>query len=207
MTSSKIFRERAPRPPGRPRQFDLDDVLDKAILVFRQRGYHAASISELSKATGLTEGSLYKAFTGKEALFVAAFDRYCAQRQQQLRAALAAQSSGAGQLCAALRHYVSSSTGAEGRLGCLIVGSTSSLELFDGHVAAKVRQALRRSQATLAPLIQKGVKDGSLRSDLDPDATSKLLWCMLLGIRVAGKSGAKRADLDATIEQAMRLLH
>ncbi|MCL2657390.1 MAG: TetR/AcrR family transcriptional regulator [Betaproteobacteria bacterium] len=184
----------------------MDEVLDKATQVFRKRGYHAASISELSKATGLTEGSLYKAFAGKEELFIAAFDRFCALRQSELSAVLAAESGGYAQLRATLRYYVASSTGAEGKLGCLIVGSTSALDLFDVKVAAKVRQALRRNESTLAALIQKGIADGSFRAGLDSVAAAKLLWCMLLGIRVAGKAGVARDDLNTVIEQALQLL-
>lgn len=184
----------------------MDDVLDKAINVFRKRGYHAASITELSRATGLTEGSLYKAFKDKEALFVSAFDRYCWWRQSELSAVLAPESQGAGKLRAALRYYVSSSTGLEGKMGCLIVGSTSSLEMFDARVATKVRQALHRSESALVSLVEQGIADGSLRSGIDPVAASKLLWCMLLGIRVAGKSGVRREDLDVAVDQAMRLL-
>ncbi|HCL5639023.1 TPA: TetR/AcrR family transcriptional regulator [Klebsiella aerogenes] len=206
MPRSKTSSASPPRSPGRPRQFDLDDVLDKATSVFRKRGYHAASISELSSATGLTEGSLYKAFDSKEALFITCFDRYCALRQSELSALLTRERQGAGKLSAALRYYVSSSTGVEGKLGCLIVGSTSSIELFDAKVASKIRHALHRNESTLISLIEQGIADGSLHGDIDPIATSKLLWCMLLGIRVAGKSGSKWQDLNAAIEQAMHLL-
>lgn len=196
----------AQRTRGRPRQFDMDDVLDRAIHVFRRYGYHAASINELTKATGLTEGSLYKAFQGKEALFIAAFDRYCAHRQRELSAVLATKNQGAEQLHSALLYYVSSSTGAEGELGCLIVVSTSALDLFDSKVATKVRQALRRNETTLVALIEKGISDGSIRSEVDPVATAKLLWCMLMGIRVAGKAGAGRKELEMAIKQAIHLL-
>lgn len=206
MPRSKTPNDSLSRAPGRPRQFDLDDVLDKATSVFRKRGYHAASISELSSATGLTEGSLYKAFEGKEALFITCFDRYCALRQSELSAILAREHHGAEKLSAALHYYVSSSTGVEGKLGCLIIGSTSSIELFDTKLATKIRHALHRNESTLVSLIEQGIADGSLRSDIDPIAMSKLLWCMLLGIRVAGKSGVKLQDLNAVIEQAMQLL-
>lgn len=184
----------------------MDEVLDKATSVFRKRGYHAASISELSKATGLTEGSLYKAFEGKEALFIAVFDRYCSRRQNELSIALEMETNGAAQLRAALAYYVSSSTGPEGKLGCLIVGSTSALDLLDEKFASKIRRALQRNESTLVSLIQKGVIDGSIRKDIDPIAAAKLLWCMLLGIRVAGKAGVKRKELDIVIEQAMHFL-
>src|SRR3546814_6648640 len=74
-------------------------------------------------ALPISESSIYKAFEDKEALFVAVFDHYCARRQNELSAVLATESRGAGKLRAALRYYVLSSTGAEGKLGCLIVGS------------------------------------------------------------------------------------
>ncbi|KAA5985166.1 helix-turn-helix transcriptional regulator [Pantoea sp. M_5] len=54
---------------GRPRAFDTDAALDSAMLVFRQRGYHATSIGDLGQAMQLTTGSIYKAFTDKQTLF------------------------------------------------------------------------------------------------------------------------------------------
>ena len=194
------------RAPGRPREFDMDEVLDKATGVFQKRGYHAASISELSKATGLTEGSLYKAFTGKEALFIAVFDRYCAHRQNELSIALAKENNSAAKLRVALTYYVLSSTEVEGQLGCLIVGSISTLDLFEVKVASKSRQALQRNESTLISLIRQGIIDGSFRDDINPIAVAKLLWCMLMGIRVAGKAGVKYDELEVVVEQAMCFL-
>lgn len=181
-------------------------MLDQAIKVFRRRGYHAASISELVDATGLTEGSLYKAFNGKEALFLACFDRYCSRRQAELSNLLTGEQSGAEKLRAAVRYYVSSSSGNEGKLGCLIVGSVSSLDLFDIDVAARIRHALHRNVSTLKQLIELGITDGSLHANTDPDATAQWIWCMLIGIRVAGKAGVKRSELDRIVDQAFRLL-
>ena len=56
------------RERGRPRQFDLDAALDLAMPVFREKGYHSASISDLSDAMQLTAGSIYKAFHDKRGL-------------------------------------------------------------------------------------------------------------------------------------------
>lgn len=57
------------RSPRRPSGFDPGAALDDAIMVFSERGYHATSISDLSKATTLTAGSLYKAFGDKRGIF------------------------------------------------------------------------------------------------------------------------------------------
>src|SRR4051794_7618322 len=82
------------RGPGRPREFDMDAALDAAILVFRERGYHAASLGELGAAMQLTTGSIYKAFSDKQAIFLAAFDRYVARRDAELAPLLAAAPNG-----------------------------------------------------------------------------------------------------------------
>ena len=62
------------RARGRPREFDIDDALDKAVRVFSERGYHATSIGDLAGAMELASGSIYKAFRDKRAVFLAAFD-------------------------------------------------------------------------------------------------------------------------------------
>ncbi|MFB2604650.1 helix-turn-helix domain-containing protein, partial [Rhizobium phaseoli] len=73
------------RSRGRPREFDAEAALDTALRVFSERGYHAASISELTEAMGLAAGSVYKAFGDKRGIFLAAFDRYRAVRRGHLQ--------------------------------------------------------------------------------------------------------------------------
>ena len=64
--------------PGRPREFDIDEAVESAILVFKSRGYHGTSVQDLTEGTGLARGSLYKAFHDKRTLFLAALDHYTA---------------------------------------------------------------------------------------------------------------------------------
>ncbi|MDD7928196.1 TetR/AcrR family transcriptional regulator [Microbacterium thalli] len=72
----------------RARAFDEDAALDAAIELFWVRGYRAASVSELSTATGVANGSLYQAWGSKWELFLAAFRRYCARRLELVRSAV-----------------------------------------------------------------------------------------------------------------------
>jgi AcrR family transcriptional regulator len=75
---------------GRPRGFDAEKALDKALRVFWRRGYEGASLPELTKAMGINRPSMYAAFGNKEQLFKKAVDRYCEEPTAHLEACLAA---------------------------------------------------------------------------------------------------------------------
>jgi TetR/AcrR family transcriptional repressor of nem operon len=194
------------RGPGRPREFDMDAALDAALIVFRERGYHAASLAELGSAMKLTVGSIYKAFRDKRAIFLAAFDRYIELRGVELNRRLEMEQSGQDKLRVMLGFYADSSYGSEGRLGCLVVGSATELRLFDAEMAARVTTSLKRVKALFRDLIKLGQLDGSVMAKIDPEASASLLLCLVQGFRVVGKTGSTRAEMMAAVDEAMRLL-
>lgn len=196
----RIVRER-----GRPRQFDADVALDRAMMVFREKGYHSASISDLSEAMQLTAGSIYKAFTDKRGLFLQVFARYTSLRNHDLRQRLARQSDGRACIAELLRFYLESASDMEGRRGCLVVGSAVELSLLDSELSEAVRAALLRNQQSILQLIAQGQQDGSINPQQDAQALAGVLLCLVLGMRVAGKMQDLPAR-DALINTALTLL-
>src|SRR6187431_1625810 len=79
-----------PAALGRPREFDVDEALDRAMGVFWRKGYEGASLPELTAAMGINRPSLYAAFGNKESLFKKALGRYVEGPASHVRAALAA---------------------------------------------------------------------------------------------------------------------
>jgi AcrR family transcriptional regulator len=152
----------------------MDEALDRAVVIFRQRGYHATSISELAAAMGLTQGSIYKAFKDKRAVFLAAFDRNKAVRAEKLASAIA--------------------------------GGQTGLQRLRRALAERVRAALARNETLLAGLIALGQADGSIPAEIDRAATARTMLCLLQGMRVVGKTGRSRPEMDAVVEVALRLL-
>lgn len=194
------------RSPGRPREFDIGDALDKAIGVFRERGFHATSIADLKAAMSLASGSIYKAFKDKPAIFLAALARYTAKRNELAAQRFAAAGSGRERLRALLDIYAESSHGEEGRRGCLVVGSTVELATFDADVRASVAAAVQRNEALFAELIAQGQADGSIPARRDPRTTALLMLCIAGGMRVAGKTGRSRKEMTAVVDAAMKLV-
>ena len=184
----------------------MDSALDAAILVFRERGYHAASLGDLGAAMRLTTGSIYKAFTDKQAIFLAAFDRYVAQRDAQLAPLLEAAPNGFEKLRRVLHFYADLSYGAEGRRGCLVVGSATDLATFDPEIAGRVTAALKRVENRLRELIRTGQSDGSISSGIDAEVSARALLCLLEGLRVIGKLGRTRGEMISAADHALRML-
>jgi AcrR family transcriptional regulator len=200
-TSTEAVRAR-----GRPREFDLDKALDQAIRVFRERGYHATSIGDLTHAMGLACGSIYKAFRDKRAIFLAALDRYSALRNAQV--ARIADSAGPAleRLRDVLSFYAESARGIEGRRGCMVVGSAVELALTDREVATRINISLARNEALLAALIRLGQAEGDIAQTIDAEQTARVMVFLTQGMRVAGKAGRPPPDTAAIIDIAMKLV-
>ncbi|TCQ91574.1 MULTISPECIES: TetR/AcrR family transcriptional regulator [Rahnella] len=193
------------RERGRPREFDTSLALDNAMTVFREKGFHAASVSDLSRAMNLTAGSIYKAFTDKRTLFLNVFERYTSLRNAQLRQQIESVTTGRERIAQVLRFYLKSSHEIEGRRGCLVVAGTVELLTFDDEVAGLVRQAITRNKAFLISLIELGQRDGSVSTAIDAQAASTLMLYIVLGMRVAGKV-ENNPDADSTLELALKIL-
>jgi AcrR family transcriptional regulator len=195
-----------PRQPGRPREFDVDAAIDNAVRVFRERGYQAASVGDLCEATGLTAGSIYKAFGDKRALFLAALDRYVESRNAELAQLLDAQSKGYDKIQTLLRFYAEASWGEEGRRGCLVVASAVAMATFDEEMAARVDAIMKRNEEMLRRLLRQGREDGSVPAEIPEQATARTLLAVLQGFRVIGKRGQTRKEMLAAADEALRLL-
>lgn len=194
------------RQRGRPREFDMETALDKALIAFTERGYHATAISDLTEAMGLTAGSVYKAFKDKRGIFLAAFDRYRLLGRAKLLLQIAEAESGRDKVRQMLMYYVDLAHGDAGRNGCLVVSGANDLALLDEEAASRVAAAFASDQTLIADLIRLGQSDGTIAAAIDPAATALTLLCLTKGVRIIGKTGRSREDMRAVTEIAMTLL-
>lgn len=172
---------------GRPREFDIEQALDRAMIVFRQKGYHAASLSDLGEAMKLSAGSIYKAFKDKRSLFLQVFERYLLLRNAELHRRLLPCTSGRAKITELLQFYLDSARAVEGRRGCLVVASAIELQTLDEALALRINQVVARNQCFLVSLLEQGQQDGSVSATLDVESAAGLILCIAYGMRVAGK--------------------
>lgn len=196
----------AARQPGRPREFDIDDAIDSAIDVFRERGFHATSIADLVRGLQLTRGSVYKAFKDKLFVFLAAYDRYVAARNHSIDNILKKAASGKERLAALLTLYADLAAGDDGRRGCLVVATAVELTLVDPEISARVVSSFGRTKQLIASLIDQGKADGSVPETVDGEATAELMLCLLQGMRLIGKATPDHDKMMRVVNQALKLV-
>lgn len=177
------------------------------MLVFRDRGYHEASMEDLGSAMRLTPGSIYKAFGGKRDIFLAAVERYRTQRDVQLKQRLATKATAKEKIVETLRFYAESASGVEGQMGCLIVGAVVDLSTLDSAVVGLVSDMMTRNESFLREMVVQGHADGSIPAIVDPAATAIALLCLMQGMRVIGKLGRTSDEMMDIVTQGTKLLN
>jgi len=188
---------------GRPRQFDTEEALDKALDVFWRHGYEGASIAELTQAMGISPPSLYAAFGNKEQLFRSALDRY-AETRKQLWAGLMKEPT-ARAMMERLFERVIGFYAEDGNPNCcmLVKGTISSSEC--GQVLADHMSAKRaESEEMLVGRFREAKAAGELAGDIDPAALASYYMTVLDGMSVRAAGGAGRGELREVADFAMR---
>ncbi|UYO94797.1 TetR/AcrR family transcriptional regulator [Pollutimonas sp. M17] len=195
-----------PVGPGRPREFDTNAALDKAITRFSEYGYHGTSISDLNACLGLTSGSIYKAWGDKRGLFLAALDRYMTQRSEAIAACLASELSGKKKIEVLLTQYALLSSEVAGRTGCLVIESAVELSLADKEISDLIAAQQTRQEEQLLRLLEEGQMDGSIRTEVNAASMAKLLLALQQGMRILGKTGSDTSTMLGMVAELMRLL-
>jgi len=199
-------KDTAASGPGRPREFDIDEVVCDAMKVFQIRGYAGTSLVDLIGGTGLTRGSLYKAFKDKRTLFLAALDRYMTAGTDDLRANLAT-GSPLGAIRKVLTKIARSSARELGQRGCLAVASATELASKDKQIRQKIGRGFFRIQSLLEDAVRRGQATGEIRSRRDPEALSRFLLCTMEGMVVLGKTGRTAKEMSEIVDIALETLN
>lgn len=190
---------------GRPREFDEDEVLDRALGVFWEHGYEATSLSDLMRATGLAKGSLYKAFGDKRAFFVRALERYLAQGREHL-GGMVREHAPKEALRLWLANIVGSATCSGVRRGCFAVNCTIELAPHDSELRDVLRRHERSLERLYAKLLSEGIERGDFRAGLDPAATARWITTLVDGLQVRGKLGLSHAAAMETVDVSLAAL-
>ena len=187
---------------GRPRAFDPEEALEKALQVFWQKGYEGASLSDLTEAMGINRPSLYAAFGNKEELFRKAFDRYLAGPASFWGEALKAPTA-RSVAEALLNGCVAAQTEPGKPRGCLGVQGALSC----GDEAAPIRRELCAKRAAGQELLKqrfvRAQAEGDLSAKVDAGDLARYIATMVQGMAVQASGGATGEELGRLVAVTM----
>jgi TetR/AcrR family transcriptional repressor of nem operon len=188
----------------RPREFDVDAALDRALDAFWSKGYEATSLDDLCAATGLSRSSLYAAFGSKRDLLLRSVDRYVERRTPDLAAILAAPVPVREAFAALARRFIDQIVSGAGRRGCFLGNCAAELPRADRAALARVRQGLAQTEATFRAALMRAAACGELPANADVAALARFLTAGFQGLRLVGKVNPDRAALE---DVARTMLH
>ncbi len=168
-------------PRGRPREFDTDTAIERAMGVFWSSGYYGTSLPDLLEATNLSRGSLYAAFGDKHGLFLRALDRYIDESLTRLDAELDPRKKAFAGLRACLARYVERTSGVAGKRGCLVVATAMELAGHDTEVEQRIRRFFKAMETRLTAALTRAQAEGELVDGVEPATAARLLLCLLEG--------------------------
>ena len=193
-----------PRSRGRPRGFDRDEVLNRAMHLFWERGYEATSVSELTEAMGITPPTLYTFFGGKKQLFLEAVDRYQKGPGCFAAKALLEEPTAEGSIHRLLMEAAVSFSNPREPKGCMVVLGATNCAVESSDVFAALANRRRAAEAAVHARIAAGRSAGELADDTDVDALTGLVTTTLFGLAIKARDGASRGSLRKIVDQAMR---
>ena len=192
-------------PRGRPRSFDAEAAVERAMGVFWSRGYRATALPDLLRATKLSRGSLYAAFGDKHSLFLRALDRYIADALTRMDIELDSRREPVDGVRAFLAGYVDRASGAIGRRGCLLVATAMELAGQDAEVGRRIGSYFKAMEARVVDALSRAKTAGKLADGVEPSSAARILVCFVVGLRVVGKTRiTSQATVDALLDRLIR---
>ncbi|MFF5720680.1 TetR/AcrR family transcriptional regulator [Streptomyces buecherae] len=190
-------------PLGRPRGFDADEALERAMLVFWERGYEGASLANLTDAMGISATSMYAAFGNKEKLFRRVLERYTEGPSAYLDRALE-EPTALGVATALLAGVVRTTTRPGGPHGCL--GVQGALATGDAGQPARDLLAAWRNDGCcrVRDRFQRAVDEGDLPPGADANLLARYVTTLAFGIAAQAAGGVGRDELQKMADAALR---
>ena len=196
-----------PKRRGRPRAYEPEVALARALDVFWKEGFAATSLDDLSAATGMNRPSLYGAFGDKRELYIKSYESYRDRARQRMGETFAIDLPLREMLQRiygiALDMYLS---GKDGPRGCFTVMTATSEAVFDPSIRAMVISGLVETDRFFARIFKRAQERGELAASADPQVLALLASATLHTIAVRARAQVPRAELEAIVHGALDVM-
>lgn len=191
--------------PGRPREFDEREVLERAMNLFWARGYERVALSELQQQMGISRQSLYDAFGSKRELFIRTIEHYRATQLAQALAMLSREGSPLENVRAVVRFFDQLASDPSCR-GCLVANALVEIAPHDPEIAELLRETLELLRESIERALRAAHEGGELAPRKAPEQLSLALTNALMGMAVTGRLPTGRPMLRGITDATLSML-
>ena len=203
----KIDGQEAPKRRGRPRAYQPEIALGKALDLFRKDGFAATSLDDLSAATGMNRPSLYGAFGDKRELYLKSYERYRADARAAMvdifKDELPIRERLQRIYTVALDIYLS---GEDGPRGCFTVMTAASEAVSDPDIRAMVLEGFAELDKAFAACFRIAREKGELAKSADPVVLAQLASATIHTIAIRARARVPRKELEAIVKGAIDVM-
>ncbi|MBL4846265.1 MAG: TetR/AcrR family transcriptional regulator [Planctomycetes bacterium] len=191
---------------ARPKEFEPQIALERAMDVFWRKGFEATSVQDLVNEMGINRASLYSTFGDKHSLFMAALDRYSESVTGPMVEQLQAEGPAKEVISGLFRSLVGGTRASEAQPGCLMTNSAVELCQRCPETAERVTKSMERVSKGFAKVVARGQEAGEIPTSQSPRALGRFLCGALQGLVVLSKANQSRAVLSDYVGVVLSVL-
>jgi AcrR family transcriptional regulator len=189
-------------------EYTRELIISKSLPIFNTKGYHATSLSDITKATGITKGAIYGNFKNKDEVAFAAFDKAHEIVMQKISEVIRAQPTAPAKLKAVVAYFAEYVLNPPIEGGCPILNT--SVEADDNHpvLRSKVIRSIAMIKEGIAKIVYRGISEGQLKSHINVEEFSLTFYATINGaIALSRAEGDNRSfkmiqqSLNSRIDQ------
>lgn len=184
----------------RARPYDRDAALDAAVNLFWTKGYHATSLKDLEAALTMKPGSIYAAFSSKQALYLAALKRYFDSSRKAFALAVADAPSPLVALSEYLRQLARSRSEEPQGRACMLTKTLIDTVTTDVEIAAQANTYLEAIQADFTAAFERAKEIGELPPELDSGRLARRYQSNVNALRIELHRGMAQTEITALAE-------
>lgn len=190
---------------GPQKQFDQEIALTKAMEVFWEHGYEAASLSELLKKMGIGKKSLYDTFGNKQSLFLKALEHYAQTVIKEMRDRLFTEGSALQNLKNLLLEWQQLHS-QPGSCGCMLGTNIADFTTDDTEIAKLLQSYLQQVEDLFCKVLTQAKAEGDLSSKVEPRNLARWLLCTTQGIALVGRVMEDDLTIKGSMQATLALL-
>jgi TetR/AcrR family transcriptional repressor of nem operon len=190
----------------RTREFDPDQAIEKAVMVFWKKGYFDTSVEDLVRQTGVSRYGLYGEFGNKKELFHKVLRRYGKNLRKHLYGDVSRADAGLSEIESCFRRIAERATGPHRRLGCLLCNTATELAPHEKETTEMVRLELNSLRKTFFHALQNARRRNELKPGPDAKQLADFLTGVVMSLALLARSGAEPKMIRNLAKTAMTAL-